>query len=178
MIRLISTRPGTAFGPSRDDRPDGPVVMLNLLTFKDRADDPQGHPDAGISGREACARYERPFSETAGAARQAKPLCNGPVMRTLVGSDAEEDPDRMLILAYPSRQPLLAMMAIETCRDGLVHRYAAHERTILRQPPPVRGQQGDRTAAMQALRQGRRWTGRLRALEPPVMAAGVPTPSC
>lgn len=67
MIRLISTRPGTASGPSRDDRPDGPVVMLDLLTFKDRADDPQGHPDAGISGREACARYERPFIETAGA---------------------------------------------------------------------------------------------------------------
>jgi hypothetical protein len=39
----------------------------------------------------------------------------------------------MLIVRYPSRQHFLAMMADETYREGLVHRYAALERTVLLQ---------------------------------------------
>jgi uncharacterized protein (DUF1330 family) len=117
----------------RDHGSDGPVVMLNLLKFKAQADYPEGHPQAGISGREAYVHYERLFVETVGAVSQAEPLYDGPVMRTLVGSEAAGDWDRMLIVRYPSRQHFLAMMANDTYRDGLVHRYAALERTILLQ---------------------------------------------
>jgi uncharacterized protein (DUF1330 family) len=70
---------------------------------------------------------------TVGAVSQAKPLYNGPAMRLLAGADADGDWDRMLIVRYPSRQHFLAMMADETYRDGLVHRYAALDRTILLQ---------------------------------------------
>jgi hypothetical protein len=117
----------------RDHGPDGPVVMLNLLKFKAQAAYPEGHPDSGISGQEAYARYEKLFIETVGAISQAQPLYDGPVMRTLVGSEADGDWDRMLIVRYPSRLHFLAMMANDTYRDGLVHRYAALERTILLQ---------------------------------------------
>lgn len=117
----------------RDHGPDGPIVMLNLLKFKARADYPAGHPDAGSSGEQAYARYERLFIGTVGAVSQAEPLYDGPVMRTIVGSEADGDWDRMLIVRYPSRQHFLAMMADETYREGLVHRYAALERTILLQ---------------------------------------------
>lgn len=117
----------------RDNGPDGPVVMLNLLKFKPLADYPEGHPDAGISGAEAYARYEELFIRTVGAVSQAEPLYDGPAMRILAGAEADADWDRMLIVRYPSRHHFLAMMADETYRDGLVHRYAALERTVLLQ---------------------------------------------
>ncbi|WP_199553550.1 DUF1330 domain-containing protein [Sandaracinobacteroides hominis] len=117
----------------RDEGPEGPIVMLNLLKFKDKADYPEGHPNAGSTGAEAYRRYEKLFTETVGDISQAQPLYDGPVMHTLVGSAAEGDWDRMLIVRYPSRKHFLAMMADETYRDGLVHRYAGLERTILLQ---------------------------------------------
>lgn len=117
----------------RDSGPDGPVVMLNLLKFKEKASYPEGHPDAGGSGAEAYRRYERLFTKTVGEISQAQPLYDGPVMQTMVGSQAEGDWDRMLIVRYPSRTHFLAMMANEVYRAGLVHRYAALERTILLQ---------------------------------------------
>lgn len=117
----------------RDHGSDGPVVMLNLLKFRDVADYPPGHPDAGGTGEEAYRRYEKLFIGTVGAVSGAEPIYNGPVMRTIVGSEADGDWDRMLIVRYPSRQHFLAMMADETYRAGLVHRYAALERTILLQ---------------------------------------------
>jgi hypothetical protein len=117
----------------RDNGPDGPVVMLNLLKFKRIAAYPEGHPDAGCSGEEAYDRYEALFTKTVGAVSQARPLYNGPAMRILAGSEADGDWDRMLIVRYPSRQHFLAMMADETYREGLVHRYAALERTVLLQ---------------------------------------------
>lgn len=117
----------------RDDGADGPVVMLNLLKFHEKAMYPEGHPQSGLTGAQAYALYEKLFTQTVGDVSQARPLYDGPVMRTLVGSDAEGDWDRMLIVRYPSRQHFLAMMADETYRDGLVHRYAALQRTILLQ---------------------------------------------
>ncbi|MGL6043782.1 MAG: DUF1330 domain-containing protein [Sandaracinobacteroides sp.] len=117
----------------RDNGPDGPVVMLNLLKFHAIANYPEGHPDAGCTGAQAYARYERLFTQTVGAISQARPLYDGPAMRILAGSDADGDWDRMLIVGYPSRTHFLAMMADETYREGLVHRYAALERTILLQ---------------------------------------------
>jgi uncharacterized protein (DUF1330 family) len=117
----------------RDNGPDGPIVMLNLLKFHAIARYPEGHPDAGSSGEDAYARYEKLFIETVGAVSGAKPLYDGPAMRVIAGADTDGDWDRMLIVRYPSRQNFLAMMADTTYRDGLVHRYAALERTILLQ---------------------------------------------
>jgi uncharacterized protein (DUF1330 family) len=117
----------------RDNGPEGPIVMLNLLKFNRIATYPDGHPDAGSTGAEAYARYERLFMQTVGAVSQAQPIYEGPAMRILAGSDADGDWDRMLIVRYPSRQHFLAMMADDTYRDGLVHRYAALERAILLQ---------------------------------------------
>lgn len=115
----------------RDDGPEGPVVMLNLLKFREKANYPEGHAGAGCSGAEAYRRYERLFVGTVGDISRARPIYNGPVMQALVGDAAATDWDRMLIVEYPSRQHFLAMMADETYREGLVHRYAALERTIL-----------------------------------------------
>ena len=115
---------------SRDNAPDGPIVMLNLLKFHAKARYPDGAGFAG-TGAEAYARYQHNFTVTVGAISQAEVLFDGPVMRQFIGGDA--DWDRMLIVRYPSRQHFLAMMADEGYKAGLIHRYAALERTTLLQ---------------------------------------------
>ncbi|MGQ5701798.1 DUF1330 domain-containing protein [Sandaracinobacteroides sp. A072] len=117
----------------RDNGPEGPVVMLNLLKFRDRAAYPDGHPDAGSTGREAYARYQHNFTVSVGAVSRAEVLYDGPVMRCFIGDADLNDWDQMLIVRYPSRGHFLAMMADEGYKAGLVHRYAGLERTVLLQ---------------------------------------------
>ncbi len=117
----------------RDNGPEGPVVMLNLLKFREVANYPAGSEFAGCSGREAYARYQHNFTVAVGATSQAQVLHDGPVMRTFIGDAAGQDWDRMLIVRYPSRRHFLAMMADETYQAGLVHRYAGLVRTLLLQ---------------------------------------------
>ncbi len=117
----------------RDNGPDGPVVMLNLLKFHDVARYPEGHALTGGTGAEAYARYQHNFTVTVGAVSQAQVLFDGPVMRAFIGAAADGDWDRMLIVRYPSRQHFLAMMADPGYRAGLVHRYAGLSRTLLLQ---------------------------------------------
>lgn len=116
----------------RDNGPDGPIVMLNLLKFHAISRYPEGSAHTG-TGAEAYARYQHNFTVTVGAISQAEVLFDGPVQRSFIGAEAEGDWDRMLIVRYPSRQHFLAMMADEGYKAGLIHRYAALERTLLLQ---------------------------------------------
>jgi len=82
---------------------DGPVVMLNLLRFKDRADG----IDAGVSGREAYERYGRatgPFLEAVGG----RVLQAAETRQTVIGPEALEW-DMVLLVEYPSRAKFLEM---------------------------------------------------------------------
>jgi len=117
----------------RDNGPDGPIVMLNLLKFREAANYPQGHEHTGSTGREAYARYQHNFTVTVGPVSQAQVLYDGPVMRTFIGASADGDWHQMLIVRYPSRKHFLAMMADPGYQQGLVHRWAALERTLLLQ---------------------------------------------
>ena len=119
----------------RDHGPDGPVVMVNLLKFRERAAYPPGTPDAEVSGREAYRRYEHAFVVTVSAVSAAEVIYAGPVGLVLIGDPAarEADWDKVLIVRYPSRGHFLRMMADPTYRTALVHRYAALERTVLLQ---------------------------------------------
>ena len=53
----------------RDAGPDGPVVMLNLLKFREQANYPAGSPHAPCSGAEAYRRYQTAFVEAVGDVR-------------------------------------------------------------------------------------------------------------
>lgn len=119
----------------RDEGPDGPVVMVNLLKFRDVARYPEGSGVAPCSGKEAYARYQIAFTETVGAVSAAKVLYDGPVNQVFIGTagGADTDWDKVLIVQYPSRQHFLAMMADPRYRHALVHRYAGLERTVLLQ---------------------------------------------
>jgi uncharacterized protein (DUF1330 family) len=116
----------------RDDSSDRPIVMVNLLKFREFACYPEGE-GAPCSGREAYARYQEAFSVTVGDVSQAQILYEGPVNQIFIGQGGtpETDWDKVLIVRYPSRQHFLGMMADSRYRQALVHRYAGLERTVL-----------------------------------------------
>jgi len=86
---------------------DGPIVMVNLLKFRDRAvyeDD----PTIDISGREAYERYGVEVTRLieAGGGRV---VFSGDVTGLIVG-DVEDLWDMVALAEYPSRQAFLDMM--------------------------------------------------------------------
>lgn len=117
----------------RDNGPDGPVVMLNLLKFRDVATYPADSGFTAANGAEAYQQYQHAFVVTVGATSQAQVLYDGPAQNVVIGDPAakEADWDKVLIVRYPSRQHFLAMMADADYRKALVHRYAGLERTVL-----------------------------------------------
>jgi uncharacterized protein (DUF1330 family) len=117
----------------RDSDDGGPVVMLNLLKFRAQARYPADSGLTAASGAEAYQHYQRAFVIAVGATSQAEVLYDGPALMTFIGTvgSPEADWDKVLIVRYPSRKHFLAMMADETYRQALVHRYAGLERTVL-----------------------------------------------
>lgn len=116
----------------RDSGRDGPVVMLNLLKFRDSAAYDDGEQ---ISGAAAYARYQHAFTVSVGAISQAEVLFDGPVEQVFIGmaGTPETDWDKALIVRYPTRGHFLAMMADPGYKAALRHRYAGLARTVLLQ---------------------------------------------
>ncbi len=97
----------------------GPLIMVNLLRFKDQADG----IDAGISGAEAYARYSAataPFLAGVGGrlrmAARAQQSVIGPF---------EGEWDLVLMVEYPSRAKFLEMATNEEYLKVHAHREAA-----------------------------------------------------
>ncbi|MEY4950218.1 MAG: hypothetical protein RL698_2429 [Pseudomonadota bacterium] len=104
--------------------PPGPVVMVNLLKFRERAAYPDGR-DPGISGREAYGRYGEAFTrgllEIGG-----RVLFVGDATYLQVGQ-AEQLWDEVAIVEYPSREVFFAMATSDRWREISVHREAGLE---------------------------------------------------
>lgn len=117
----------------RDRGREGPVVMLNLLKFREQACYPAGSGEPAMTGAEAYARYEHAFTVTVGDISRAETLYRGPCEQVFIGMACtpETDWDAVLLVRYPSRQHFLAMMAAPAYREALVHRYAGLARTVL-----------------------------------------------
>lgn len=84
--------------------PDEPVVMLNLLRYRDTA--APGHGVDGLSGRDAFAEYGRRFA-TLEPRFGGKPIWMGRALHTLIGA---ENWDVMILVRYPTRRQFIAMM--------------------------------------------------------------------
>jgi uncharacterized protein (DUF1330 family) len=98
---------------------DGPVVMLNLLRFKDRADG----IDEGVSGAEAYARYSaatEPFLRAVGGRLRAALAAQ----ETIIGPEGREW-DLVLLVEYPSRAKFMEMAADPEYLKIHAHREAA-----------------------------------------------------
>lgn len=117
----------------RDEGRDGPVVMLNLLKFRELANYPPELNEPPCSGEAAYARYQHAFTVAVGDISQAEVVYDGPCEQVFIGlaGAPETDWDKALLVRYPSRQHFLGMMADTGYRAALVHRYAGLERTIL-----------------------------------------------
>ncbi len=101
--------------------PERPVVMLNLLRFKPRAD----APDEGLSGEEAYRRYAermQPFVESKGG----RILWTGRVDAQVIGTGGEKFHMAALV-EYPSRQAFLAVASDLHVQAIGVHRAAGLE---------------------------------------------------
>jgi uncharacterized protein (DUF1330 family) len=98
-----------------------PVVMINLLRFKEHADGIDA--DDGISGAEAYQRYAdavRPFLEGVG----------GRLLISLAATDSVVGPnegewDMMLVVEYPSRAAFVKMATNPEYLKVHAHRVAA-----------------------------------------------------
>jgi uncharacterized protein (DUF1330 family) len=97
----------------------GPIVMVNLLRFKDEA----GPPDEGVSGAEAYARYAAaipPFLERAGGR-----LLNAVACQEGVIGPHDHEWDMVALVEYPSREAFLGMVTDPEYLEIHQHRVAA-----------------------------------------------------
>lgn len=104
--------------------PDGPIVMVNLLKFREHAQYPDGR-DAHLSGREAYQRYGRLFM----------PLLHGIGGRIVYSGNVnylsvgvvESLWDEVALAEYPSRTVFVQLTSTPGYREIAVHREAGLE---------------------------------------------------
>ena len=102
---------------------EGPVVMLNLLKFKTRADDAQG------SGASEYAKYGDAAVQMV-EARGGKVLWMGRADQILIG-DTDQDWDSVALVQYPSRKAFVEMVSTPEYEQAHEHRESGLERTVL-----------------------------------------------
>jgi uncharacterized protein (DUF1330 family) len=101
--------------------PDGPIDMINLLKFRDKAEYKDGR-DSQLTGRQAYQLY-------ADAVSELLPQFGGGMMfiadveRLMLG-EVEELWDAVAIARYPSRQAMMEMMSCEAMQEIGQHRAA------------------------------------------------------
>lgn len=84
--------------------PDEPVVMLNLLRYRDTAQ--AGYGVDGLSGREAYGVYGQRFEELH-PRFGGEPIWMGKAIGTIIG---DEDWDLVILVHYPTRRQFVEMM--------------------------------------------------------------------
>jgi uncharacterized protein (DUF1330 family) len=105
---------------AKDDRP---VVMLNLLKFKKRADD--GDRSGAGAYREYGDTAVRMIEERGG-----RVLWQGRAEQVLIG-DPDQDWDSVVLVEYPSRKAFLEMVSQPEYTKSHEHRESGLERTIV-----------------------------------------------
>ncbi|MDP6951408.1 MAG: DUF1330 domain-containing protein [Alphaproteobacteria bacterium] len=85
--------------------PEEPVVMLNLLRYRERAAD--GFGVDGLSGRDAYTVYGRRFAEEMHPRYGGEPIWMGRGLNSIVGP---EDWDVVILVRYPTRRQFIAML--------------------------------------------------------------------
>jgi uncharacterized protein (DUF1330 family) len=119
----VSPEQGAAFFGTPEA---GPVVMLNLLRFRDMADyshAPDLAPDGPVSGREAYDRYMRdmrPLLEASGG----NVLFSGSSAGFLIGPQ-DETWDHVLLVRQASKAAFLAFASDPQAQRITAHRTAA-----------------------------------------------------
>lgn len=101
---------------------DTPVVMLNLLRFREQAVYADAD-EAACSGRKAYARYSK-LIEPLLVAAGARVLWAGKAHGSLI-APAGEEWDEVLLVQYPAKEAFLGMIKSEAYQAIVHHRMAA-----------------------------------------------------
>lgn len=101
--------------------PEGPIYMVNLLKFKDRAQY-EDNRQSELTGREAYQLYGQAVLQLIGE-YGGEIVFHGDVTFLALGQ-VEELWDEVAIAKYPNRAALLAMSSSQEWRDAAVHRSA------------------------------------------------------
>ena len=101
--------------------PDGPIYMVNLVKFKDRAEYADGRA-TNLSGREAYTIYGLSVAELLPKFGGALVFVADVTFLTLGVTD--ELWDEVAIASYPNRAALIAMSTSDEWREISVHREA------------------------------------------------------
>lgn len=109
----------------RELPPDQPVVMLNLLHYREQAAYPADAEATPCSGREAYKRYSR-IAQKHVAAIGGELAWLGSVQAHLI-APAQERWDDVMLVRYPSVAAFLQMLADPEYQAATVHRTAALE---------------------------------------------------
>lgn len=108
----------TAF---QDPGPDGPIFMVNMLKFKDKAEYEDGR-ETNLTGREAYAVYGEAVGKLL-VKHGGGPFFGGQVTHLSLGS-VEELWDMVAIATYPTRKAMLEMITSPEYQECAVHRTA------------------------------------------------------
>lgn len=120
---------------------DGPVHMLNMLRFKERAEYPDGHGQAGagLSGAEAYKLY----GEESGPIfrRVGGEIVSSWAPKVIVVGPDDEIWDAVFVAAYPNAEAFGEMVKDPDYQRAVVHRQAAVKtsRLIRMSPRPTGG---------------------------------------
>lgn len=102
---------------------DGPVEMINLLRYNERAVYPEGSPHASCSGREAYLRYAAEVQAClervgGGVVRHARALL------AFIAPEGERW-DEVIVVRYPSVGAFVRMVSDSGYQQIAIHRHAA-----------------------------------------------------
>ena len=108
----------------------GPVYMLNLLKFKDRATYESGED---ISGREAYARYAKAFGEMLRELNidGVETVFGGNANAVLIGDTDTSPWDAVALVRYPDAATMFATVSSDGYRSIHFHRKAGLEGQML-----------------------------------------------
>jgi uncharacterized protein (DUF1330 family) len=106
---------------------EGPVVMLNLLKFKEKAEGASS--ESGASGADEYGKYTDQVVQMV-EARGGKVIWMGRADQMLIGNP-EEDWDSVALVQYPSRKDFVEMVSSPEYESAHEHREGGLERTIL-----------------------------------------------
>ncbi len=112
------------FEKMREAGPQGPIVMVNLLKFKEKAEYEDGR-ETDLSGREAYLLYARSVSKLV-TEFGGRVLFVGDVTYLMLGK-VEDLWDEVALAEYPNRVALVAMTSSEAFQKIAVHRKAGLE---------------------------------------------------
>ena len=103
----------------RHEDPSQPIVMLNLLRFRDQA--LEGFGVDGLTGQQAFQRYGQ-LNEGEGVRFDSEPIWLGLANRTIIG---DEQWDVAILVRYPTRQHFIDKLDDPTYREISLVRAAA-----------------------------------------------------